>query len=181
MKHQCLFGTALAAIFACGQLALAQPSAVPTNQTTTTGMVGFTTNQTARLNVLNLNPVITSTANLTPPTSPNCTVELQFFDAQNNMVNQSVVPAFAPGTATFLDLERATVTSQTSPRAEIRGVVVVNPAPTPVGSPAPTGFCSVMVTLEIIDDSTGSTVVLTSDTRVVGMPLVMPLARRVER
>lgn len=37
-------------IFACGQLALAQPAAVLTNQTSTTGMVGFTTNQTARLN-----------------------------------------------------------------------------------------------------------------------------------
>jgi hypothetical protein len=95
-------------------------------------------------------------------------VELRFFDAQNNMVNQSVVPAFAPGTATFLNLERATMTSQTSPRAEIRGVVVVNPAPNPIGSPFPTGFCSVMVTLEIIDASTGSTVALTSDTRVVG-------------
>ncbi len=178
MKHQYLFGTALAAIFACGQLALAQPSAVPTNQTSTTGMVGFTTNQTARLNVLNLNPVTTASAT---PTAANCTVELRIFDAQNNMVNQSVVPAFVPGTATFLDLQRATVTSQTSPRAEIRGVVVVNPAPTPVGSPFPPGFCFVMGTLEIIDDSTGSTVVLTSDTRVVGMPLVMPLARRVER
>jgi hypothetical protein len=135
-------------------------------------MVGFTTNQTARLNVLNLNPVTTITASLTPPNPPNCTVELRFFDAQNNMVSQSVVPSFAPGTATFLDLERATVTSQTSPRAEIRGVVVVNPAPTPVGSPSPTGFCSVMVTLEIIDAPTGSTVALTSDTRVVG-PLVV--------
>jgi hypothetical protein len=139
-------------------------------------MVGFTTNQTARLNVLNLNPVTTITASLTPPNPPNCTVELRFFDAQNNMVSQSVVPSFAPGTATFLDLERATVTSQTSPRAEIRGVVVVNPAPTPVGSPFPTGFCSVMVTLEIID-ATGSTVALTSETRMVGGPLVMPLAR----
>ena len=174
MRHECLFGTALAAIFACGQLALAQPSAVPTNQTTTTGMVGFTTNQTARLNVLNLNPVTTITASLTPP---NCTVELRFFDAQNNIVNQYVVPDFAPETATFLDLERAAVTSQTSPRAEIRGVVVVNPAPTPIGSPALIGFCSVMVTLEIIDAPTGSTVALTSDTRVVGGPLVMPLAR----
>jgi hypothetical protein len=173
MRHQCLFGTVLAAIFACGQLALAQPSAVPTNQTSTTGMVGFTTNQTARLNVLNLNPVTTASAT---PTPPNCFVELRFFDAQNNMVNQSVVPNFAPGTATFLDLERAAVTSQTSPRAEIRGVVVVNPAPTPVDSPALTGFCSVMVTLEIID-ATGSTVVLTSETRMVGGPLVMPLAR----
>ncbi len=173
MRHQRLYVSALAAIFACGRLALAQPSAVPTNQTSTTGMVGFTTNQTVRLNVLNLNPVTTITASLTPP---NCTVELRFFDAQNNMVNQSVVPNFAPGTATFLDLERAAVTSQPSPRAEIRGVVVVNPAPTPVDSPALTGFCSVMVTLEIIDASTGSTVALTSDTRVVGGPL-MPLAR----
>jgi hypothetical protein len=140
--------------------------AIVFEQSFTTGMLGFTTSQTARINVLNLNPV-PATATAQPR---NCIVELQFFDDKNNLVKQSVVPNFAPATAASLDLTRATVTSETAARAEIRGVVVINPTPTPVGSPAPTGFCTVMTTLEVFDNTTGSTVALTSDTRAVGTP-----------
>ena len=175
MRLACPFATAFAAIFAPGQFASAQPASA-FQQTYTTGMVGFTTNQTARLNVLNLNG---APATSTPATF-NCTVELRFFDAQNNLLTQSVVPNFAPGTAASFDLPRASVTSQTTPRAEIRGVVAINPAPTPVASPAPVGFCTVMATLEIID-ATGSTVALTSDTRFVGSPFVVPLPVRGSR
>ena len=169
MKLQYLLGP-VAAILAFGTPLMAQPpiSAIllPAylQQTYTTGMVGFTVNQTARLNVLNLNPV-PATAQ---PTANNCTVELQFFDEKSTLLKQFVVPNFAPGTATSFDLPRSAVTSQTSSRAQIRGVVVVNPAPTPVGSPATTGPCSVMTTLEIFDAVTGSTVSLTSDTRAIG-------------
>jgi hypothetical protein len=168
---------ALAGIFACGQTAWAQSVIVsPTpimpvfQQNYTTGMVGFTTNQTARLNVLNLNPVSTSAT-----AAANCTVGLQFFDGQNKMVGEGVVPNLAPHTATSLDLKRVAVTSQSSQRAEIRGVVVINPTPTPVGAAAPAGFCNVMTTLEIIDDLTGSTVALTSDTRVLSAPFAIPM------
>src|ERR1700733_3359843 len=138
MKHVCSFATALAAILANGQIASAQ-TAVIFQQSLTTGMVGFTTNQTARLNVLNLNAAPAATTTTGTPAA-NCTVELRFVDAQNNLINQSVFPNLAPGTATSYDLPRASVTSATTPRTEIRGVVVVNPAPTPVGSPAPVGF-----------------------------------------
>jgi hypothetical protein len=140
-------------------------------QSFTTGMVGFTTNQTARLNVLNLN---SNPASTTVTQIPNCTVELQFFDDKNNLVKQTVVPNFAPGTATSLDLPRASVTSETSARAEIRGVVVVNPSPTPIASPVATGYCNVFTTLEILD-ANSVTVALTSDTRAVGLPTVVPL------
>jgi hypothetical protein len=110
MTSHTLFGGLLAAL-AFGPTLLAQnslpnavavgfPQPVFLQQTFTTGMVGFTTNQTARLNVLNLNPV-PATAAGTQPT--NCTVELQFFEAKNNMVAQTMVSNFAPGTATFLD------------------------------------------------------------------------------
>jgi hypothetical protein len=156
---------------------MAQPSAplpavipISLQQTMTTGMVGFTLNQTARLSVLNLNPV-PSTANA----QPNCTVELQFFDSQNHSLKQSVVPNFAPQTATSLDLTvvPATAASLTPPRAQVRGVVTVNPAPTPVMSPAAVGYCGVMVSLEIFDNTTGSTAALTTDTRVISG--IMPL------
>jgi hypothetical protein len=139
------------------------PTTLPVPQTFTTGMVGFTTNQTARLNVFNLNSVVstTSTTNPTPPA--NCTVELQFFDNKGAMVSQTTVPNFAGGASTSFDLPRASVTSETAVRAEIRGVVVINPTVTPAPSTAP-GFCTVFTTLEIFD-ATGSTVALTSDTR----------------
>jgi len=148
------------------------PNPLPTpyvvQQTYTTGMVGFTTNQTARLNVFNLNPVETTTSPTTAP-PPNCTAELRFFDQKGAQVSQSVVPNFAPGASTSLDLTRIAVTSETSARAEIRAAVTINPAPTPVGSPAAVGNCSVVSTLEIFDTTSGSTVALTSDFRSAGL------------
>lgn len=173
MKCECLFGRALVAALLFAAPALAQISlpggVIPTplpvpQQTFTTGMVGFTTNQTARLNVFNLNPVPSSTAATQPA---NCTVELQFFDNKGGIVSQSVVPNFAPGASTSFDLTRANVTSETAARAQIRGAVVINPAPTVVESPAVVGNCTVFTTLEIFD-ANGSTVSLTSDTRSMG-------------
>ena len=139
------------------------PSPIALQQSFTTGMIGFTTNQTARLNVLNMNPTqsVVAAGSTVPA---NCTVELQFFDSKGTMISQTVVSNFAPSTATSLDLARSTIASATPARAEIRGVVIVNPSPTPVGSPAPVGYCSVFTTLEVFD-ANGSTVALTSDTR----------------
>lgn len=179
MNYRCLLGGALVTLAAAAQAQISDPARTSTlvlpQQTFTTGMIGFTTNQTARLNVLNLNSnAVTVSTLATPTATANCTVELQFFDDKNNLVKQEVVPNFAPGANISLDLPRAGVTSETAPRTEIRGVVVVNPAPTPVASPAAVGFCSVMTTLEVYD-STGSTVALTSDTRAIGFSMVMPL------
>jgi hypothetical protein len=139
------------------------PYPILLQQTFTTGMVGFTTNQTARLSVFNLNAVPPSTSNVVVP---NCTVALQFFDDKGALISQSVAPNFAPGASTSFDLARTSVTSETATRAQIRGVVAVNPA-SAAASPAAVGNCSVVTTLEIFD-ATGSTVALTSDTRLVG-------------
>jgi hypothetical protein len=100
---------------------------------------------------------------------------LQFYDNKGAQVSQNVVPNFAPGASTSLDLTRASVTSETGARAEIRGAVVINPAPTPVESPAAVGYCTVFTTLEIFD-AAGSTVAFTSDTRPVGMSFFVPVA-----
>jgi hypothetical protein len=181
MRPQHSYRIAAASFFAFGAQLMAQTS-TPTpfpaamapavlQQSFTTGMVGFTLNQTARLNVLNLNPTTATPAANTPP---NCTVELQFLDGSGNQLKQTVVPNFEPGTATSLDLIRVVVPTPSTGRTEIRGVVVVNPAPTPVASPAAVGFCTVMTTLEIFD-ITGSTVALTSDTRSTGVGIVPPL------
>jgi hypothetical protein len=174
MKSQRSFGIALAAILILGAPLMAQvvttvPSlpAVPTlfSQSFTTGMVGLTTNQTARLNVLNLNPIPAATA-----TAPaNCNVELQFYDGKNNSLGQTTVTSFAPQTAASFDLKGEAVATAAPARVEIRGVVTVNPAIPTTSSAATPGYCSVKTTLEIFDDTTGSTVVLTSDTGAAGI------------
>lgn len=171
------------------------PTPIVQQQTFTTGMIGFTTNQTARLNVYNLNPVPATTSTTpttgtttTPP--PNCTVELAFYEPQSAPTSGSTavpqsgallsslfVPDFASGASVLLDLPRSSVTPQTPARAEIRGVVVVNPTSVPasISSTATNGYCAVFTTLEIFD-ANGSTVALTSDTRPVGMSFFVPVA-----
>ena len=73
MKCPCLYSGALVAVLAFAAPLLAQPVTLPggvisptapifLQQIFTTGMVGFTTNQTARLNVVNLNPAPASTS-----------------------------------------------------------------------------------------------------------------------
>ena len=142
------------------------PAPVVLQKTFTTGMMGFTTGQTARLNVFNMNAVpaaTTSTTSTTTTQPANCTVELQFFDNKGVVVSQTTVPNFAPGATTSLDLPRASVTSETAIRAEIRGVVVINPGAS-YASLLSGSSCSVFTTLEIFD-GTGNTVALTSDPR----------------
>ena len=150
----------------------AQPkasSAPAFQQVTTTGMIGLITGQTARLSVLNLNPVVTDPAATAPAA---CNIELQFFDAGGHAVGANrVVTNFAPQTATILDADRITVNPPgvaATVRGQIRGVVTVNP-PLPTAFPGP-GFCTVMVTLEIIDNATQSTVSLTTATHTSGPP-----------
>jgi len=145
----------------------ALPAPFVLQQTFTTGMMGFTTGQTARLNVFNMNPVPSYSTILTTTTPPaNCTVELQFFDNKGAVVGQTTVANFAPGATTSLDLPRANVTSETAARAEVRGAVVVNPGATGLASAATVGLCSVFTTLEIFD-GTGNTVAFTSDIRLI--------------
>jgi hypothetical protein len=179
MKSTGLFSLTLAGFFAFAAQSMAQNAIVAepmamVQPAVTTGMAGLTTNQTARLSVLNLNSTSITTATLTPPI--NCTVELQFFYAQNKSLKQAVVPNFAPQTATTLDLKRSEITTQTANRAEIRGQINVNPTSTPVANPTVPGYCTIFTTLQIFDETTGSTVVLTSDTRVTNAgPFVIPL------
>lgn len=137
---------------------------------TTTAVVGLVSNQTAKLSVLNLNPVISGPAASGPAA---CNVQLQFFDVAGNAVGPNrVVTNFAPQTTTVLDADRNTLNPPgvtATIRGQIRGVVTVNPAlpvALPVAFPGP-GFCTVLVTLEIIDNATQSTVSLTTETRTI--------------
>jgi hypothetical protein len=184
MKRTFVCTLALAGFFIPGTTGRAQSVIVTGSlgqQTLTTGMIGFTTNQTARLTVLNLNSTtsVASTTTGTPASTPGCTVQLQFFDGQNNMLKSVVVTNFAPQTATTLDLKRTEVTTQTGLRAEIRGMVTVNPTSATAESTTAAGYCTVFPTLQIFDETTGSTITLTSDTRsIVPGRVVMPLLAR---
>ena len=141
---------------------------------TTTGMIGLVNGQAARLSVLNLNPTVTASGSAAAPA--NCNIELKFFDAGGGAVGPSkVVTNFAPQSAAILDADRLTLNPPgvaATLRGQIRGVVTVNP-PLPVAFPGP-GNCIVMVTLEIIDNTTQSTVALTTETHTTapGVPLL---------
>jgi hypothetical protein len=141
---------------------------------TTTGMIGLINGQTARLSVLNLNPAVPASDGSAAPA--NCNVELKFFDAGGTAVGPSnVLTNFAPQSAVILDADRLVLNPPgvaATLRGQIRGAVTVNP-PLPTASPGP-GNCSVMVTLEIIDNATQSTIALTTATHTTGPGVPMP-------
>lgn len=189
MKYQSIGTSVLLALLISAGLATAQTSTTtPTYETAvTTGMVGLMPQtQTAQLNVLNTGGLIAVAASTTT-TSTNpvaaCPVELEFRDAQNNVLKSLSVSNLSPGTAASLtmkisDLPAATVVF----RLDIRGVVKSNPI---VSGPIPAtslpmipvfSSCSVLPTLELFDTSTGITQTFTSDTRPFGTPVVVPLA-----
>ena len=133
----------------------------------TTGLVGVTSTQTARLNVLNLQPVIPGVA------ATLCPATLEFYDDMGVLLKQLAVTNISPATAASLVFKPAAPSSPAGARAQIRAVVL-----TPLtfgfntgsGSPStailPMGRgCNIMASLEIIDDSTGATHTLTTDLR----------------
>jgi hypothetical protein len=155
-------------LFAAHAVAQVTPN-LAYQQAVTTGMAGFTSAQTARLNVLNVSPVTA--------TAQSCSVQLAFYDEKNNLLKQATVNGLAPQTATSLDLNRpeAASVSPAALRAQIRGVVRSVPpliAYPVVPSTVIVASCTVMTTLEIFDSATGVTQVFTSDT---SPGLVVPL------
>jgi len=138
----------------------------------TTGAVGLAATQTAQLNVVNLNT--TSPSTTTTPTV-GCQVQLEFWDSTGKMVKSLAISDLAPGATGSLQIKLTDVTTNTSPlRTEVRGVVrrtTTTPPQTGVTIPAgpilqPIAIpasCSVAITLEVFDSTTGVTQSLTSD------------------
>jgi hypothetical protein len=140
-------------------------SAVPST-TITTGIVGVTGTQTARLNVLNLQPVIPGV------TAVACPATLEFFDDTGALLKQQAVASISPGAAVSLVFKPPVPTAVNNPRAQIRAVVVTPSVAATTGAapaPIPVTFlnpgCNVMASLEIFDDATGATQLLTTDLR----------------
>jgi len=150
-------------------------SSTPSGVTVTTGIVGVTAAQTARLNVLNLQPVIPGV------TAVVCHATLEFYDENGAQLKQQAVTNIPPATAASLVFKPAV--SSTTGRAQIRAVVFTpantafNPAPGPVLPPIiPVSFgCNVMASLEIIDDATGATHTFVTDMRTVSSSGILPM------
>ncbi|MDR3698894.1 MAG: hypothetical protein P4L56_04610 [Candidatus Sulfopaludibacter sp.] len=161
MKYSSAGRCALTGTLAFGFVLMAQTVGTPTYvQAVSTGIVSFTTNQTAQLNVVNLNPV----AGTTGATATACPVELQFYDSNNALLKQLAINNVSPGAAASLTLARTEVTGSTMPRFAIRGVVRTNPVSTSTNGATPifNAGCPVKATLEIYNNDTGYTQFVTS-------------------
>jgi hypothetical protein len=141
----------------------------------TTGLVGVTSTQTARLNVLNLQPIIPGVAAVL------CPATLEFYDDNGALLKQLAVTNISPTTAASL-VYKPVVPTAVGARAQIRAVVLTglnfgfNPgagspaAPTPAANPV----CNLMASLEIFDDSTGATHILTTDLKAMPIFRILP-------
>jgi len=194
MKYHSMGTSALLALLISSGLSAQTTTTAPTYETTvTTGMVGWVPGtQTAQLNVLNVNSIVlTGFAVFLDPyasgtTTTACPVELDFIDAQNNVLKSMQVSNVAPGMAASLTLKLSDLTAATTPalRASIRGVVksnqlisgTINVTSAPVIPATPFSFCSLMPTLELFDSTTGVTQTVISDTRPSGAPVLVTAA-----
>lgn len=111
------------------------------------GMIGITNTQTARLNVVRVQP--------TPAGDRPVRVELSFFDSQGMLLLRST-ESLMPGHAAFLDLDgatlmmpRAAADSFASDRAQIRGTVHIIQS-IPVGE---SNTLNLVPTLEVFDNA----------------------------
>lgn len=165
-----------------GVLAIAPSLTAQTTTTTTflqavsTGIVSLSLNQTAQLNVVNLNPVAGTPA----ATATICTVELQFYDGTGAVLKQMAINNVAPGASASLTLARTEASNLSVPRFALRGVVRTNPITSTVGTTTPIAFvgCPVKTTLEIYNDDTGNTQLVTSDVQSIGGVAVPVIAAR---
>jgi hypothetical protein len=182
MSHCVFYKSALAGLLLFGSPFLVQAQTVSTStpgSSVTTGIVGVTSTQTARLNVLNLQPVIPGVA------ATACPATLEFYDDSGAQLKQLAVTNISPATAASLVFKPAI--PSTAARAQIRAVVftpspsVANPGANPSSTPTPTPFipvragCSMMASLEIIDDATGATHTFTTDLRAMPSFTVFPM------
>jgi hypothetical protein len=181
MTIRYLYSTAMAGIF-FGMTVMAQTTPIANEETITTGMVGFTSGQTARLNVLNLNTAPVASPVSTASAVGYCTIEMEFFDSKNALLAHSGNITIAPQTATSLDQSwvpsitpSPVASAAESVRREIRGVVIMIPTPS-AGSPVATGACNVKITLEVFD-ANGSTISLTSDTSTITTGVLTPAVK----
>ena len=122
-----------------------------------TGMIGITSNQTARINVVRDDPFFFD--------DPFLRVELLFVDSDGNILAQKVYEVGA-GKATFLDLNGRDVVGSGLNRLQLRAVVKF------VGTPDTRQAENCIPTLEVIDNNTGETRFLLPAVQKVQAPVI---------
>ena len=142
--------------------------------TVTTGIVGVTSTQTARLNVLNLQPVIPGVAAVA------CPATLEFYDETGALLKQLALTNISPANAASLAFKPPVPSASASARAQIRAVVftpasAATTIPPGVSVVPINGGCNVMPSLEIVDDLTGVTHAFTTDLRSMPGYRLLPL------
>src|ERR1700690_673874 len=112
--------SALAGVLLFGSQFFAQAQTISTGipgSLVTTGIVGVTSTQTARLNVLSLQPVIPGVA------AVRCPATLEIYDDSGPLLKQLVVDNISPATAASLTFKPPVPSAAANSRAQIRAVV----------------------------------------------------------
>ena len=139
----------------------------------TSAVIGVSSTQTARLNVLSLRPVIPGV------TAIACPATLEFYDDTGALLKQLTVTDIAPATAANLVFKPPVPSTAVNARAQIRAVVVSPPVTvTSVASGTTTAMivagCSFLSSFEVMDDASGNTQSVTTDFRPMPGAVVVP-------
>jgi len=160
IQKMCVFAVAAVGLFA------QSTPVVPAPETRTSGMVGVVDGDVARLNVLN--PGVAA-----PAVGVVCTATLNFWDAEGTLLKTA--PAIVlPGKSQYLDLFGDKDLLLTGIiRREIRATITI-PAvvPTPTTTAVAPAACTLIGTLEILDETTGRTHVVLGVGHAVPSPSV---------
>lgn len=169
----------MAGLLLAGSQILAQAQTISTSNpgsAVTSGIVGVTGGQTARLNALNLQPVIPGV------TAVACPATLEIYDDTGAMLKQLVVTNISPASAASLVFKPVAPATPANASALIRAVVFTPSASaaTAGSEPAPPIIpvrisCNIIASLEITDDSTGETHTFTTDFRAMPAYFFSPL------
>jgi hypothetical protein len=162
IQKMCVF-----AIAAVGLFAQSTP-VVPAPETRTSGMVGVVDGEVARRNVLN--PGVAA-----PALGVVCTATLNFWDGEGTLLKTA--PAIVlPGKSQYLDLfgdKDLALTGIT--RREIRATITIPAVATTTTTTAVApGACTLIATLEILDETTGRTHVVLGVGHAVPSPTATP-------
>jgi len=145
--------------------------AIPVNvNVETTGMVGLADAQTAQLNLLN--PGV-----LPPALGVVCTASASFLDA-NGTVLKTATLTIPPGKSMPLILRSDTdLKLVAGDRVEIRATITTPPfvpPPTATSTPISSSSCKLIPTLEVLDTTSGRTLVVLGHVTAVASPVVTP-------
>ena len=148
LQRTCVYGLSILGLAGAAVAQTASGSAV-TPAFRTSGMIGLTLGQTARLNVLNPGTEGPAIA------GPSCSAQLAFVNAAG-IVLKSVLVNVPAGQSTPLNLDRdVDLANVTDLRVEVRATIQ---PPTPVSTAMPSAAtCRLIPTLEVFNDDTGRT------------------------